>query len=86
MVLLAISKEVNELTASQIQDLFDAVYSPKGSNARLEEERVMMFLCDFLQACEGNHSYTNSIDKPRSADDHESVGISSLDEDISKSS
>ena len=77
--LLAISKEGNELTASQIQDLFVAVYSPKGSNARLEEERVMMFLCDFLQACEGNYSYGNNVlsnTKLYSADDHESVGVS----------
>ena len=51
--LLAVNKKEKKLTAADIQDLLMAVYSPSGSNLREEEERVIMFFYNFLQACEG---------------------------------
>lgn len=51
--LLALNKKERKLTATDFQDLFIAVYCPSGSNLRLDEERVMMYFYNFLQACEG---------------------------------
>ena len=41
--LLAVNQKEKMFTAADIQDLFIAVYSPSGSNLRVDEERVMMF-------------------------------------------
>ena len=51
--LLAVNNKEKKLTAADLQDFFVAVYSPSGSNLRLDEERVIMYSYNFLQACEG---------------------------------
>ncbi|XP_056437117.1 uncharacterized protein LOC130374401 isoform X2 [Gadus chalcogrammus] len=44
----------NILTADQVEDLFTIHLSPKGSNNRIAEERVVAFWRDYLQDAEGN--------------------------------
>ena len=50
-----------EITSEFIEDLFDAVLSPKGSNKRVVEEAIMMMWIHYLQDLQGEnfHMQTN---------------------------
>ena len=49
---LFVSREQN-LTAIDMQELFDVQYSPQGSNKRSHEEAVIINWFNLLQDCEG---------------------------------
>ena len=45
--------KADQLTADQIQDLLEPVFSPIGSNARTAEELAVMYFIDLLHEIEG---------------------------------